>query len=185
MNGYVNPFMSTSQAQMQQLMKRRAKNQNNEKKRKVFTIDFMLTLRNSYKERPANMALLDFPHKRKRNLRQHQMNETDRFNQTVKELRIMLNKLSQDNFDTITKQILNDYNFSPTLLNELMKILFMKATTEGTYLEIYVKLCIQLFKRYNDKENQELNFRKLLLTKCQKQFLQMHNKEEQERKLRR
>jgi hypothetical protein len=71
MNGYVNPFMSTSQAQMQQLMKRRAKNQNNEKKRKVFTIDFMLTLRNSYKERPANMALLDFPHKRKRNLRQH------------------------------------------------------------------------------------------------------------------
>ena len=50
-------------------MKRRAKNQNNEKKRKVFTIDFMLTLRNSYKERPANMALLDFPHKRKRNLR--------------------------------------------------------------------------------------------------------------------
>ena len=70
------------------------------------------------------------------------MNETDRFNQTVKELRIMLNKLSEDNFDTITKSILNDYNFSPTLLNELMKILFMKATTEGTYLEVYVKLCI-------------------------------------------
>ena len=54
----------------------------------------------------------------------------------------MLNKLSRDNFEILTKQILNDYNFSPTLLNELMKIIFMKATTEGTYLEIYVRLCI-------------------------------------------
>lgn len=87
---------------------------------------------------------------------------------TVKELRIMLNKLSKDNFDVITKQILNDYSFTPSLLNELMKIIFMKATTELNYLEYYVKLCIQLFKKYNDKENKEMNFRKLLLMKCEK-----------------
>jgi hypothetical protein len=61
---------------------------------------------------------------------------------TVKELRIMLNKLSKDNFDLITKQILNDYSFTPSLLNELMKIIFMKATTESNYLEYYVRLCI-------------------------------------------
>jgi hypothetical protein len=85
----------------------------------------------------------------------------------------MLNKLSKDNFDTICKSILNDYSFSPSLLNELVKIIFMKATTESTYLELYVKLCIQLFKKYNDKENKEMNFRKLLLTKCQKQFFKM------------
>jgi hypothetical protein len=44
----------------------------------------------------------------------------------------------------------------------------MKATTENTYLEIYVELCVELFKKFNDKENQEMNFKKLLLSKCQK-----------------
>ena len=96
------------------------------------------------------------------------MSEIDKFNMTVKELRILLNKLSRKNYDTISKKILNDYSFTPSLLNELMKLIFMKATTESTYLEIYVKLCIQLFKKYNDKENKEMNFRKLLLTKCEK-----------------
>lgn len=61
----------------------------------------------------------------------------------------------------------------------------MKATTEETYLETYVKLCIMLFKKYNDKENKEMNFKKLLLMKCQKQFYKMQEKEEQERKSRR
>eukprot|EP00349_Pseudokeronopsis_sp_Brazil_P000887 CAMPEP_0202961422 /NCGR_PEP_ID=MMETSP1396-20130829/5473_1 /ASSEMBLY_ACC=CAM_ASM_000872 /TAXON_ID= /ORGANISM="Pseudokeronopsis sp., Strain Brazil" /LENGTH=61 /DNA_ID=CAMNT_0049681221 /DNA_START=646 /DNA_END=831 /DNA_ORIENTATION=- len=30
-----------------------------------------------------------------------------------------------------------------------------------------------LFKKYNDKDNKEMNFKKLLLTKCQKQFYKM------------
>ncbi len=96
------------------------------------------------------------------------MSESDKFNFTVRELRILLNKLSKDNFETVAKKILYDYSFTPSLLNELMKIIFMKSTTEATYLELYVKLCIQLFKKYNDKENKEMNFKKLLLMKCQK-----------------
>lgn len=88
------------------------------------------------------MALLDFPHKKRRNLRQSEMSETDKFNFTVRELRILLNKLSKDNFELVSKKILHDYSFTPSLLNELMKIIFMKSTTEATYLEIYVKLCI-------------------------------------------
>lgn len=94
----------------------------------------------------------------------------------------MLNKLSKDNFANVSQQILSDYSFSPSLLSELMKILFMKATTEQTYLELYVRLCILLFKKYNDKENKEMNFRKLLLNKCEKQFYKMHAKEEMEKR---
>jgi hypothetical protein len=94
------------------------------------------------------------------------MSEADKFNFTVRELRILLNKLSKDNFETVAKAILHDYSYTPSLLNELMKIIFMKATTEAAYLEIYVKLCILLFKKYNDKENKEMNFKKLLLMKC-------------------
>jgi len=62
-----------------------------------------------------------------------------------------------------------------------MKIIFMRATTENTFLEIYVDLCVELFKKFNDKDNHEMNFKKLLLSKCQKQFMRMMLKEEQER----
>lgn len=125
------------------------------------------------------MAILDFPHKRKGKIRSknNQQTEADKFNQTVRELRILLNKLSKDNFETVTKEILKE-TFTPSLLNELMKIIFMKSTTETAYLELYVKLCILLFKKYDDKENKEMNFKKLLLMKCQKQFYKMQEKEE-------
>ena len=94
------------------------------------------------------------------------MSEADKFNYTVRELRILLNKLSKDNFDNVSRKIVNDFSVTPSILNELMKIIFMKATTESTYLELYVRLCIQLCRKYNDKENREMNFKKLLLMKC-------------------
>jgi hypothetical protein len=104
-----------------------------------------MSLKNHFKERPATMALLEFPHKKKRTIatgNKGQMSDADKFNYTVRELRIMLNKLSKDNFDNVAKKILNDFNFNPALLNELVKIIFVKATTESKYLEIYVRLCI-------------------------------------------
>lgn len=168
LNGYVNPFVVSTKAQAASLNQKKLQNQKEEQKKKIYSIDFILSFRSMYKERPPTMALMDFPHKRKRQMKSNQMSEADKFNYTVRELRILLNKLSKDNFETVAKSILSDYSFTPSLLNELMKIIFMKATTESTYLEIYVKLCIQLFKKYNDKENKEMNFKKLLLMKCQK-----------------
>jgi translation initiation factor 4G len=138
----------------------------------------MMTLKPLYKDRPANMALLDFNHKKRRNLRAGELSEADKFNHTVRELRILLNKLSKDNFDTVSRKILIEQTFSPSLLNELMKIIFAKATTEANFIELYVKLCILLFKKYNDKENKEMNFKKLLLMKCQKQFYKGREQEE-------
>jgi len=52
-------------------------------------------------------------------------------------------------------------------------------------LEIYVKLCVTLFKKFNDKENAEMNFRKLLLNRCEKQFYKMLKREQEDRKSRR
>lgn len=116
--------------------------QKDEIKKHTYSIDFLMKMKPMYKDRPANMALLDFPHKKKKNLRDGKMSETDKFNTTVRELRILLNKLSRDNFETVSRTILHEMSFSPSLLNELMKIIFMKATTEATFLEIYVRLCI-------------------------------------------
>lgn len=178
LNGYVNPFASKSSTTSSALQKKKQANQKDESKKKVYSIEFMMSLKNQNKERPANMALLDFPHKKRRNLKKGEMTESDKFNYTVRELRIMLNKLSNDNFETVSKKILNDFTITSSLLNELMKIIFMKATTEVAYLEVYVRLCILLFKKYNDKESKEMNFKKLLLMKCQKQFYKMYEKEE-------
>lgn len=66
-----------------------------------------------------------------------------------------------------------------------MKIIFMKSTTEQSFMEIYVRLCVTLFKKFNDKENVEMNFRKLLLTRCEKQFYKMLKVEQEDRRSRR
>ena len=73
----------------------------------------------------------------------------------------------------ILKKLLHDFDYTPSLLYELTKIIFVKSTTETHYLEYYVKLCIDLFKRFNDADNPEMNFRKLLLTRCEKHFNKM------------
>jgi hypothetical protein len=70
------------------------------------------------------------------------------------------------------------------LLYELMKIIFMKSTTEQSFMELYVRLCVTLFKKFNDKENVEMNFRKLLLTRCEKQFYKMLKVEQEDRRSR-
>jgi hypothetical protein len=93
--------------------------------------------------------------------------------------------LSIGNYDVIEQKLLKEFEYTPSLLYELMKIIFMKSTTEQSFLEIYVRLCVTLFKKFNDKENAEMNFRKLLLTRCEKQFYKMLKREQEDRKSRR
>ena len=59
-----------------------------------------------------------------------------------------------------------------------MKIIFMKSTTEQSFLENYVKLCVTLFKKFNDKENAEMSFKKLFVSRMEKQFYKMLKQEE-------
>lgn len=81
--------------------------------------------------------------------------------------------MSESNYDVIEGRLLKDFDYNPSLLYELMKIIFMKATTEMSFMEYYVRLCVTLFRKFNDRENVEMNFRKLLLTRCEKQFYKM------------
>lgn len=137
------------------------------------------------------MAELDFPHKKRgANLksggfqRKAPLSEKDKFNKQVQEIRVLLNKLSNSNFDVISEQLLNNFSYTPSLLKETMKMIFQKSTGEHFYLDVYVRLCTLLFKKFNDRENYEMNFKKLLVNKCQKQFFQMLNLERQDRKMR-
>lgn len=128
------------------------------------------------------MAVLDLPKKEKHNFsRKKPLTEKDKFNKTVGEIRILLNKLSGANFETIKEKLINNFTYTPSLLYELMKMIFIKSTGEHSYLDVYVKLCTLLFKKFDDRENNELNFKKLLVQKCQKQFFKMLNVERKER----
>jgi hypothetical protein len=138
--------------------------------------------------RPTNMAELDFPHKKRgtnvNGFRKKPLTEKDKFNKQVGDIRILLNKLSINNFETISQKLLTNFQYTPSLLYELMKMIFIKSTGEYSYLDVYVKLCSILFKKFDDRENYEMNFKKLLVSKCQKQFFKMLNKEREERKKR-
>jgi len=133
-----------------------------------YDIGFIFSLKASNKQRPDNMTELDFPHKKRgtNGFRKKPLTEKDKFNKMLGEIRILLNKLSLNNFDTIAQKLLQNFQYTPSLLYELMKMIYIKSTGEHSYLDVYCKLCALLFKRFNDPENHEMNFKKLLITKC-------------------
>lgn len=74
----------------------------------------MMSLRMANRARPVNMALLDFPHKKRKSdfqrkggvnvgldVRADVINEIDKFNSSVGEMRTLLNKLSDSNYEKI------------------------------------------------------------------------------------
>ena len=182
--GYQNRHQSAVDVEKQR--KKQEEIDRVEDEKKTYTPEFMLAMRPNNKNRPVNMAMLDFPHKKRHaQFRQQVMSEIDKFNRAVGQIRILLNKISVSNFDTIQHKLTNDFEYTPSLLYTLMKIIFMKATTEKAYIHVYVKLCVTLFKKYADRENSEMNFRKLLLTRCEKQFYRMLKVEQEDRRTRR
>lgn len=130
------------------------------------------------------MALMILPHNGRRvKLQQKGENSqidpaVEKFQKQVQKLRGYLNKISKDNFEKLEKQILNEFDYNPSLLQELMKIIFMKSTTETSYLNTYIRLCQSLFRKFNDKDHVEMNFKKLLLSRCEKQFYKMLRREQ-------
>jgi hypothetical protein len=181
LQGYVPPFRNKPAKP-----EAADKPQEPEKPHVTYTIEFIFSLKNTNKQRPENMAELNFPHKKRgaNGFRKKPVTEKDKFNKTLGELRILLNKLSSSNFDVISQKLLA-FQYNPSLLYELMKMIFVKSTGEHSYLDVYVRLCALLFKQFADREHHEMNFKKLLVSKCQKQFFKMLNKEREERKKRR
>mmetsp|Transcript_5791 Transcript_5791/g.7814 ORF Transcript_5791/g.7814 Transcript_5791/m.7814 type:complete len:116 (+) Transcript_5791:856-1203(+) len=106
--------------------------------------------------RPNNMALLVLPHKKRQfkmgaaSLFGAEKEAHNKFTTQVGKLRILLNKISKENFDKVQHQLMNDFDYNPSLLQELMKIIFMKSTTETAFLDLYIKLCVGFFKKFDD-----------------------------------
>lgn len=147
----------------------------------TYSAEFMMSFRDKFKKKPDTMKELDFPHKSKTlkmtyidddsiNPFNKKQQKSFDYNTKVLKIREWLNKLSAKNYNKISKYILTKFQYNPQLLKELSKILFIKAATEKSFSKIYIDLAEQLFKKFNDKENVEMNFKRLLLKKCQKEF---------------
>lgn len=105
-----------------------------------------------------------------------------------RKVKALLNKLTIDNFDSISKQILDWANKSAKeqdgrILKQVIALIFEKATDEATWSAVYAKLCAfldsSLSNEVADQSIKEPNgqpvaggrlFRRYLLTRCQSDY---------------
>ncbi|KAF8346025.1 armadillo-type protein [Amanita rubescens] len=100
----------------------------------------------------------------------------------------LLNKLTMEKFDSISDQIIQWANRSENqkdgrTLNQVIRLLFEKATDEATWSEMYARLCRKMMEQISTKVHDEDTknpegkpiaggqlFRKYLLNRCQEDF---------------
>jgi translation initiation factor 4G len=105
-----------------------------------------------------------------------------------RKVKALLNKLTIENFDSISKQILDWANKSAKeqdgrILKQVIALIFEKATDEATWSAVYARLCFYLngalSNEVADQSIKEANgqapsggrlFRRYLLTRCQADY---------------
>ena len=145
-----------------------------------YSLPFMFSLRDKYKERPINMKEIKIPQKNEirsrakivteeayRVTRNYLDENSDKRNFSIayitknelsedeikiktKMLREMLNKICYDNYDNFLNQILK-FEYDEKLLEIFKNLIFTKILTEKKYFLLYVNICIQMCKLYNKK----------------------------------
>ncbi|CAG2119608.1 unnamed protein product, partial [Medioppia subpectinata] len=92
----------------------------------------------------------------------------------LKKIRGILNKLTPQKYDDLSKQILSFKIDTEDRLKRVLDLVFEKAVDEPAFCLQYANLCKHLSKfkvMVNKEENaEEVKFLKLLLHKCQKEF---------------
>ena len=122
----------------------------------------------------------------------HKLEETIKDDPKKRDLRDFLNMLTKDNYDSIKKRIFDAIKDDVNDQIKFLDVLFQKAVSEQSYVEIYAKLCKDLDKDLPQKsinKEQKNNgkpggkpqkptseMRKKLLDKC-KEIFQIENNE--------
>merc|ERR1719282_626956 len=93
----------------------------------------------------------------------------------VQELRrkslAILNKLTPQKFDTLVEKFEGLPIDSFEKLSLCMELVFEKAVDEPSFSVAYAQMCLALGKKkVTDEKNVEVNFRKLLISRCQQEF---------------
>ena len=94
------------------------------------------------------------------------------------QMRKLLNKLSDSNFDKLASEIINLEIDKEEHLKTLVNFIFQKSISESRFAPIYANLCRELSPHYitvtdNDtNKTQQIYFRELLINKCQQMFME-------------
>lgn len=102
--------------------------------------------------------------------------------QVARSIKSILNKLTMEKFDSLSKQLISCGLRSTTHMELLIRELFEKATTQHHFVDMYADLCTFLHKHFTDhpcvanapdskdKESKVISFKRLLLDECQAAF---------------
>lgn len=102
----------------------------------------------------------------------------------ARKVKSLLNKLTKEKFDSISKQILEFANYSVDETNGqslklVIKLIFDKATDEAHWSEMYAQLCHRMLLEVDPRVTENLDgkdvaggalFRKYLIGRCQQDF---------------
>ena len=149
-------------------------------KKTQYSLPFMLSLRDKYKERPPEMKEIKIPQKNeirsrakvvteeayrvtrnyldeysdKRNFSIAYVRKNELSDNELKNkimiLREILNKICYDNYDDLLNEILK-FDYDEKLLDIFKNLLIEKILTEDEYFTLYVNICAQMCKLYNKK----------------------------------
>jgi hypothetical protein len=91
----------------------------------------------------------------------------------VRALKSILNKLTIEKFDSLSKQLINCGIRTSIHLELLIQEVFEKATTQHHFIDMYADLCGLLHAHFSEHrlvDDPKMNFKKILLTCCQTSF---------------
>lgn len=113
----------------------------------------------------------------------------------IRQIKSILNKLTLEKYDSLYAKLIELEIESKTHVEELIKDLFLKATTQHHFIEMYTRLCYQFSEYWSNKKMEELQeagededaqeskkakneFKYLLISRCQDLFEKMATKPE-------
>lgn len=93
--------------------------------------------------------------------------------EVVRAMKAILNKLTLEKFDSLSKQLIDCGITSANQLQLLIEEIFEKATTQHHFCNMYADLCVVMHNHFTTQpmvEVQDKSFKKILLTCCQVSF---------------
>ena len=149
-------------------------------KKTQYSLPFMLSLRERFKDKPENMGEIKIPQKNeirsrakvvteeayritrnyldensdKRNFSIAYVKKNELSEEELKNktmiLREILNKICYDNYDILLNEILK-FDYDEKLLEVFKNLIIYKILTENEYFSLYVNICDHMCKLYNKK----------------------------------
>nr|XP_022920525.1 eukaryotic translation initiation factor 4 gamma 3 isoform X3 [Onthophagus taurus] len=116
-----------------------------------------------------------------------QPEEDKKTHELYKKVRGILNKLTPQKFDALLQQIKNLQIDTSDRLQGVIDLVFEKAVDEPNFSVSYANMCSEValiqVPANNKKEGEFVNFRKLLITRCQKEFEKNSQEEKSHNKM--